>query len=178
MPWTEKKRCEVLGRTMAYVETGEGAPIVLLHGNPTSSYLWRRVIPHLSLAWPLHRARPDRHGRFGQTGGQRPGHSYRFIEHRRYLDALLEALGPRRARHLHHARLGLGPGLRLGQPAPGGRPWTGLHGGHRAAVDVGAMARGGATGLSGVSLGERRVHGFGEERVRRARAAGLDQARS
>ena len=48
MPWTKKKRCEVLGRTMAYVETGEGDPIVLLHGNPTSSYLWRGVIPHLA----------------------------------------------------------------------------------------------------------------------------------
>ena len=48
MPWIEKKRTQVLGRTMAYVETGEGDPIVLLHGNPTSSYLWRGVIPHLA----------------------------------------------------------------------------------------------------------------------------------
>src|SRR5215813_2681149 len=43
----QKKRRRVLGREMAYVEVGEGNPIVLLHGNPTSSYLWRNVIPHL-----------------------------------------------------------------------------------------------------------------------------------
>jgi haloalkane dehalogenase len=43
----EKKRRQVLGREMAYVEVGEGDPIVLLHGNPTSSYLWRNVLPHL-----------------------------------------------------------------------------------------------------------------------------------
>lgn len=44
----DKKTVEVLGRTMAYVEAGEGRPIVLQHGNPTSSFLWRNVIPHLS----------------------------------------------------------------------------------------------------------------------------------
>ena len=92
MPWTEKKHMEVLGRKMAYVESGEGDPIVFLHGNPTSSYLWRGVIPHLA---PLGRCiAPDLIGMGDsdklEDGG--PG-SYRFIEHRRYLDALLEALG-------------------------------------------------------------------------------------
>src|SRR5262249_56395832 len=43
----QKQRRQVLGQEMAYVEVGEGDPIVLLHGNPTSSYLWRNVIPHL-----------------------------------------------------------------------------------------------------------------------------------
>ena len=43
----QKRRAQVLGRTMAYVEVGQGDPIVLLHGNPTSSYLWRNIIPHL-----------------------------------------------------------------------------------------------------------------------------------
>ena len=42
-----KKFQEVNGKNIAYVEAGEGDPIVLLHGNPTSSYLWRNVIPHL-----------------------------------------------------------------------------------------------------------------------------------
>ena len=63
----QKKRQRVLGSEMAYVEVGEGDPIVLLHGNPTSSYLWRNVIPHLQ---PLGRCiapRPDRHGRFRQA---------------------------------------------------------------------------------------------------------------
>jgi haloalkane dehalogenase len=43
----QKKRRLVLDRELAYVEVGKGDPIVLLHGNPTSSYLWRNVLPHL-----------------------------------------------------------------------------------------------------------------------------------
>jgi pimeloyl-ACP methyl ester carboxylesterase len=43
----KKQRRQVLDREMAYVEAGKGDPILLLHGNPTSSYLWRNVIPHL-----------------------------------------------------------------------------------------------------------------------------------
>ena len=90
----QKQRRQVLGREMAYVETGQGDPIVFLHGNPTSSYLWRNVIPHLE---PLGRCiAPDLIG-MGDSdklpdGG--PG-SYRFVEQRRYLDALLEALDVR-----------------------------------------------------------------------------------
>jgi len=63
----ERRRAPVLDSFMAYVEVGVGAPIVLLHGNPTSSYLWRNVIPLLraraavsrptSSAWAA-RARP------------------------------------------------------------------------------------------------------------------------
>ncbi len=92
MSWTEKKRLDVFGRIMACVETGEGDPIVFLHGNPTSSYLWRGVIPHLA---PLGRCiAPDLIG-MGDSDkleSSGPG-SYRFVDHRRYLDALLEALG-------------------------------------------------------------------------------------
>src|SRR3974377_15561 len=87
----QKKRREVLDSEMAYVEVGEGDPIVLLHGNPTSSYLWRNVFPHLQ---PFGRCiAPDLIG-MGDSDklpGSGPG-SYRFVEHRRYLDALLEAL--------------------------------------------------------------------------------------
>ena len=43
----KKQRRRVLDREMAYVEVGEGDPILFLHGNPTSSYLWRNIIPHL-----------------------------------------------------------------------------------------------------------------------------------
>src|SRR5512133_4342281 len=87
----QKQRRRVLGREMAYVEVGQGDPIVLLHGNPTSSYLWRNVLPHLQ---PLGRCiAPDLIGmgdsdKLPHSG---PG-SYRFVEHRRYLDALLDAL--------------------------------------------------------------------------------------
>lgn len=43
-----KKEAQILGYTMRYVEEGSGDPIVLPHGNPTSSYLWRNIMPHLS----------------------------------------------------------------------------------------------------------------------------------
>jgi len=90
----EKQRRRVLDSEMAYVEVGDGDPIVLLHGNPTSSYLWRNVLPHLE---PLGRCiAPDLIG-MGDSNKLResgPG-SYRFVEHRRYLDALLEALDVR-----------------------------------------------------------------------------------
>jgi haloalkane dehalogenase len=89
-----KKRARVLGREMAYVEVGSGDPIVFLHGNPTSSYLWRNVIPHLE-----GRGRciaPDLIG-MGDSDKLEPSgpERYRFVEHRQYLDALLEALGVR-----------------------------------------------------------------------------------
>jgi haloalkane dehalogenase len=46
--WRERKRfADVLGRRMAYVESGEGDPIVLLHGNPTSSFIWRETMAEL-----------------------------------------------------------------------------------------------------------------------------------
>jgi haloalkane dehalogenase len=87
----QKQRRRVLGSQMAYVEVGEGDPIVLLHGNPTSSYLWRNVLPHLQSRGRC--IAPDLIG-MGDSDklpGSGPG-SYRFVEHRRYLDGLLEAL--------------------------------------------------------------------------------------
>jgi len=90
----QKQRRRALGREMAYVEVGQGDPIVLLHGNLTSSYLWRNVLPHLE---GLGRCiAPDLIGmgdsdKLTDSG---PG-SYRFVEHRRYHDALLEALNVR-----------------------------------------------------------------------------------
>jgi haloalkane dehalogenase len=87
----EKKRIEVLGRTMAYVEVGQGDPIVFLHGNPTSSYLWRNVLPPLQEVG--HCIAPDLicMGDSDKLLSSGPG-SYTFVEHRRYLDALLAAL--------------------------------------------------------------------------------------
>ena len=91
----EKSRIEVLGLDMAYVEVGEGDPIVFLHGNPTSSYLWRNVIPGVS---DLGRCiAPDLigmgdSGRLPDSGPDR----YRFADHRSHLDVLLAALGVER----------------------------------------------------------------------------------
>ncbi len=45
--WYTKKKANVLDYSMSYVDEGSGDPIVLLHGNPTSSYLWRNIVPHL-----------------------------------------------------------------------------------------------------------------------------------
>lgn len=94
MTWTEKRFADVNGRRMAYVETGDldGDPIVFLHGNPTSSYLWRNIIPY---AAGLGRCiAPDLIGmgdseKLPDSGPDR----YRFVEHREYLDALLDQLG-------------------------------------------------------------------------------------
>jgi haloalkane dehalogenase len=87
----DKRSVEVDGLAMAYVEEGEGPPIVLLHGNPTSSFLWRNVIPHLS---GLGRCiAPDLIGMGDSDKLPDPGPgSYTFVEHRRYLDGLLERL--------------------------------------------------------------------------------------
>ncbi|MDN5938268.1 MAG: haloalkane dehalogenase [Salinisphaera sp.] len=94
MAYTRQK-IEVLDRQMAYVETGSGDPIVFLHGNPTSSYLWRNVIPHVQAQGRC--IAPDLIGmgdsdKLADSGPER----YRFVDHRRYLDALLERLGVER----------------------------------------------------------------------------------
>jgi haloalkane dehalogenase len=84
-----RKRIAVAGTEIAYIDTGSGEPIIFLHGNPTSSYLWRNVIPHLA---GLGRClAPDLVG-MGQSG-RAPDGSYRFVDHARYLDAWFAALG-------------------------------------------------------------------------------------
>ena len=84
-----RRKVAVLDSEMAYVEAGEGAPIVLLHGNPTSSYLWRNVVPHLD---GLGRCLvPDLIG-MGESGKSGDG-AYRFADHARYLDAWFDAVG-------------------------------------------------------------------------------------
>ena len=82
----------VLGRQMAYVEMGRGAPILFLHGNPTSSYLWRNVMPELA---PLGRCvAPDLIGMGRSEKLEDPGpDSYRYERHAEFLDAFIEALG-------------------------------------------------------------------------------------
>ena len=90
--WRDRKRrVAVDGLSMAYVEDGAGDPVVFLHGNPTSSYLWRNVIPHVA---PLGRCiAPDLIG-MGDSDplpDSGPGR-YRFVDHRHYLDGLLDAL--------------------------------------------------------------------------------------
>ena len=77
----------VIDSTIYYEDWGDGDPIVLLHGNPTSSYLWRNVMPHL---WDQGRVlAPDLIG-MGRSG--KPDIDYRFVDHARYLDAWFDAL--------------------------------------------------------------------------------------
>ncbi|WP_198967662.1 haloalkane dehalogenase [Mycobacterium shottsii] len=83
------KRVDVLDSAMSYIDVGQGDPIVFIHGNPTSSYLWRNVIPHLSDVGRC--LAPDLIG-MGASGTS-PTFSYRFADHVRYLDAWFEAVG-------------------------------------------------------------------------------------
>ena len=96
--WYERRRLAVLDSHMSYVEVGVGDPIVLLHGNPTSSYLWRNVIPQI-----------DRQGRclapdligMGRSG-KAAGGLYRLADHVRYLDAWFDALDLQRVTLVVH----------------------------------------------------------------------------
>ncbi len=87
-----KKSVTVKGKKMTYVEMGQGDPIIFLHGNPTSSYLWRNIMPHLKDQGRC--IAPDLIGMgdSDKLDNVNTG-SYRFVEHRDYLDALLETLG-------------------------------------------------------------------------------------
>jgi len=84
-----RRRISAGGTEISYVDTGDGDPIVFLHGNPTSSYLWRNIIPHLS---PVGRCLgPDLMG-MGESGSS-PNGSYRFTDHSAVLDAWFDAMG-------------------------------------------------------------------------------------
>ncbi|HEU4662622.1 MAG TPA: haloalkane dehalogenase [Dokdonella sp.] len=84
-----RRRVRVLDAEIDYVDVGSGDPIVFLHGNPTSSHLWRNVLPHLA---GLGRClAPDLVG-MGRSSPA-PGGPMRFVEHARYLDAWFDALG-------------------------------------------------------------------------------------
>ena len=87
-----KKELSVNGKKMCYVELGEGDPIVFQHGNPTSSYLWRNVMPHLASQGRC--IAVDLIGMGDSAKLDEPGpDSYRYVEHRDYLFAAWDALG-------------------------------------------------------------------------------------
>jgi haloalkane dehalogenase len=92
MPVLTKRTAEVRGTTMAYVDEGEGRPIVLIHGNPTSSYLWRNVIGHVADRGRVIAPDLAGHGdsaKLPGTGDER----YSLTAHQAYLDTLLDQLG-------------------------------------------------------------------------------------
>lgn len=84
----ERRSIAALDSTISFIDAGQGDPVVFLHGNPTSSYLWRNVIPHVQgVARCL---APDLIG-MGRSGKSGDG-SYRFVDHARYLDAWFDAM--------------------------------------------------------------------------------------
>ena len=87
----EKKMVEVNGKQMAVHDSGSGQSVVFLHGNPTSSYLWRNIIPHV--ASTARCIAPDLigHGDSDKLDDTSPG-QYTFVQHREYLDGVLDAL--------------------------------------------------------------------------------------
>ena len=88
-----RKRVPVLDTEISYLHTGSGTPIVFLHGNPTSSYLWRNIIPRVQSGARC--LAPDLVG-MGDSG-KMPSGTYRFVEHARYMDAWFDDLGTRTA---------------------------------------------------------------------------------
>jgi haloalkane dehalogenase len=83
----ESKYAEVLGSQMHYIDEGEGDPILFIHGNPTSSYLWRNIIPYVqpygrTIAVDL----------IGMGQSDKPDIDYRFVDHAEYLEAFIEKL--------------------------------------------------------------------------------------
>jgi haloalkane dehalogenase len=92
--WRERKRfTEVLGKQMAHVEDGDGPPVLFLHGNPTSSYLWREMMAAMAGTGRL--LAPDLIGMGDSDKLDDPGPgSYRFVEHRAFLDAWIDAVIP------------------------------------------------------------------------------------
>ena len=79
---------DVHGSQIHYVEEGSGDPILFLHGNPTSSYLWRNIMPHV-----------QGHGRciamdlIGMGKSDKPDLEYSFFDHVKYVDGFIEAMG-------------------------------------------------------------------------------------
>ena len=84
----EKRRVTVQGAELAYVDEGSGEPVLFLHGNPTSSYLWRNVMPHLAKDARI--IAPDL---IGMGDSEKIDSEYRYVDHYRYLSGFIEALG-------------------------------------------------------------------------------------
>jgi haloalkane dehalogenase len=79
---------EVLGSKMHYVDEGKGEVVLFIHGNPTSSYLWRNVIPHVAKGY-----RTIAIDLIGMGKSDKPDIAYTYLDHRRYLDGFIAALG-------------------------------------------------------------------------------------
>ncbi len=88
----EKQYIKVRGHNMAYIETGLGDPIVFVHGNPTSSNLWRNIIPHVESLGRCIAVDLIGFGDSDKLPGSGP-ERYSFFEHRKFLQEFLKAVG-------------------------------------------------------------------------------------
>ena len=93
----ESKLVEVAGSRIHYVEEGSGDPVLFLHGNPTSSYLWRNVIPYGARV-----GRAVAMDLIGMGKSDKPDLEYRFVDHATYVDGFIEALGLRNITFVIH----------------------------------------------------------------------------
>ena len=84
----ESHYIEVTGSKLHYIDTGKGDPILFLHGNPTSSYLWRNIIPYLT---PLGRCIAL--DLIGMGKSDKPDIDYRFFDHVKYVEGFIKAMG-------------------------------------------------------------------------------------
>ena len=122
-PFAAKKFLDINGRRMAYIDEGEGAPIVFAHGNPTSSYLWRNVMPACRGLGRLIACDMIGMGDSEKLPDSGPDR-YTYAEQRNFLFALWKKLGV----------------LRLDAPAPRARPGYRLHGGACSAHYLGGFS--------------------------------------
>ena len=90
-PYADKKNITINNKTMSYIDEGEGEAIIFQHGNPTSSYLWRNVMPHLEGQGRLIACDLIGMGDSEKLTNSGPD-SYNYFEHRDFLFALLEKL--------------------------------------------------------------------------------------
>ena len=138
-PYGQLHYREVNGNRMAYVDEGDGDAIVFAHGNPTSSYLWRNVMPHLEGLGRLVAA--DMIG-MGESDKLHPSgpDRYNYAEQRLPVRAL-GRIGSRRQGDTCAARLGFRARFRLGQPASRPRAGHRVHGSHCRPDDMVGISR-------------------------------------
>ena len=130
-----RKKLELINTWISYADTGAGDPVVFLHGNPTSSYLWRNIIPYLA---PHARClAPDLIG-MGASGPSATG-TYRFEDHARHLDAFFEGLNLKRKVTLVVHDWGSALGFHWAARHPEAREGNRVHGGDRAAAAMVGM---------------------------------------
>jgi haloalkane dehalogenase len=79
---------EVHGSKIHYVDEGQGDPVLFLHGNPTSSYLWRNIIPYVTS-----QARAIAPDLIGMGKSDKPDLDYRLVDHFKYVEGFIEKLG-------------------------------------------------------------------------------------